>query len=451
MFDPLTTTVAIDNPIPSELTALERRLVSIQKLGSWLAGRRAAVVAEISRIENERNPRSSERRTRDRVKKNSGCSSSEANRETKNAEQLGDMGSTSEGLREGRIPVANAQALARLRGSLAGARRAAFDEAEDELARLAERQSPDEFRVTLRDWAHAHSDDDGIDDAQRRRDRRRLSLSTGDDEMGLIRGELDPESFEILRRAVTDVANELFHGDHTDHAAGAADISANARLMADAMVELARRGSGVDAAGGRRGRPTVIVTINHRDLVSDLEAEGVTARLADGTPVPAETARRLACEANLVPVVLGGHGEPLDVGRSRRLATSAQRAALRTQYRGCAFKGCGRPFDWCHIHHLHPWQAGGVTDLANLVPLCAHHHRLAHEGGWTAQRQPDGTVLYTKAPPRSRTDQTASPRRRAAGPRRRPKRPPKRTDGRRLTDVEPGDPGGRAQSRTLLS
>lgn len=382
---------------------------SIRDLTSWLTARRVEVVQQISRVEARRNPRSSRKRTRERVKDNSGCSNGEADRETTNATQLDSMDKTTEGLDQGRIPAANAQALARLRASLDGDRLTAFDRDEPELAQQAAEQPPDEFRKTLRDWAHRHSGDDGIDDAQRRRARRRLSLTTGDDAMGLVRGELDPESFEIVRRAVTDIANELWHGEAGTHLDGARDISPNARLMADALVELARRGAGVDADGGRRNRPTVIVTIGYDELAGAIEGHGVHARWADGTPMPAETVRRLACDANIIPTVLGGKGQPLDVGRARRLATDAQRTALRTQYDGCAFRGCDRPFDWCHIHHLRPWQAGGRTDLENLVPLCGHHHHLAHEGGWTAQRKPDGTVQFVKQPAPSGRP-TGSPR-----------------------------------------
>src|SRR5690606_23619002 len=150
----------------------------------------------------------------------------------------------------------------------------------------------------------------------------------------------------------------------------------------------------------RRNRPTVIVTIDHESLLGRLSTVGVGARTADGTPIPAETARRMACDANLLPVVLGGRGQPLDVGRSRRLATDAQRAALRTQHPNCAVEGCYKPFDWCDIHHIIPWSSddasepSGKTDIDNLVPLCSHHHRLVHEGGWKTQRQPNHAMRF---------------------------------------------------------
>jgi hypothetical protein len=164
--------------------------------------------------------------------------------------------------------------------------------------------------------------------------------------------------------------------------------------MAEALVELCRRNQGATAADGRRARATVIVTTTLDNLLGRLDLHGTPTRLADGTTIAAETARRLACDADLIPVVLGGAGQILDVGRSRRLANAAQRAALRLLHPTCAIDWCDKPYDWCHIHHLKPWNEGGATDLDNLVPLCSKHHHLVHEGGWTTQRLPNGAHRF---------------------------------------------------------
>ena len=86
-----------------------------------------------------------------------------------------------------------------------------------------------------------------------------------------------------------------------------------------------------------------------------------------------------------IPVVLGGEGRPLDVGRAHRLATPVQRIALRAMYRTCAIDGCDRHFDACHIHHIVEWDEFGLTDIDNLVPVCSFHHHRAHEGRWRLQ------------------------------------------------------------------
>ena len=80
--------------------------------------------------------------------------------------------------------------------------------------------------------------------------------------------------------------------------------------------------------------------------------------------------RQLACDAEIIPIVLNSHGEALDVGRAARLATPAQRQALRAMHRTCMYPTCTVPFDDCRIHHIVPWEQGGTTDLDNLGPLC---------------------------------------------------------------------------------
>ncbi|HHU11320.1 MAG TPA: DUF222 domain-containing protein [Intrasporangiaceae bacterium] len=91
------------------------------------------------------------------------------------------------------------------------------------------------------------------------------------------------------------------------------------------------------------------------------------------------TARRLACNAGILPVVLGGASLPLDVGRQDRFFTEAQRVALAAIYDECAAANCDRPYSWSELHHEDPWATGGRTDLDRAVPLCGYHHRLIHD------------------------------------------------------------------------
>ena len=111
-----------------------------------------------------------------------------------------------------------------------------------------------------------------------------------------------------------------------------------------------------------------------------------TARI-DGVDagISATTARILAAEANIIPAVLGGAGEVLDLGRARRLFSPAQRQALAEQYGGCAFPGCGHPPSYTEAHHLQWWSRGGPTDLSNGIPLCSFHHHRIHDDGWEIQ------------------------------------------------------------------
>jgi hypothetical protein len=127
-------------------------------------------------------------------------------------------------------------------------------------------------------------------------------------------------------------------------------------------------------------------------------ATGGLLEYSDGSLIPAETARRHACTANVIPIVLDGDGQPLDVGRTNRFATPSQRAALRAMYRTCAIGGCNHKFDRCDIHHLDEWDNLGPTDLVNMAPLCAFHHHRAHEGRWRLQLDPSTRQLTVHLP-----------------------------------------------------
>lgn len=151
---------------------------------------------------------------------------------------------------------------------------------------------------------------------------------------------------------------------------------------------------------------TVVVTIDLEQLRADL---GV-GTLPAGTHVPGDDGvagssavmsagevRRLACTAQILPVVLGGASVPLDLGRTARLFSPAQRRALLVRDGTCRAEGCGIPGPWCEAHHLVPWaEHRGRTDLADGVLLCGHHHRRAHDRDYRHRRLPDGTLRFTR-------------------------------------------------------
>ena len=121
--------------------------------------------------------------------------------------------------------------------------------------------------------------------------------------------------------------------------------------------------------------------------------------LEEGPALPAETARRLACDASLVTII-ERHGRPLSVGRKTRAIPQALHRALRSRDGGCRFPGCDRR-RFVDAHHIQHWADGGETKLSNLVLLCRHHHRLLHEHGYRAERsgqkvvfrRPDGKLI----------------------------------------------------------
>ncbi len=161
------------------------------------------------------------------------------------------------------------------------------------------------------------------------------------------------------------------------------------------LLELVRIALGTpDLPDTGGARPTVVVTVPlasllehphlttaedlpHLDL--DLPSAGPT-----GYPISPATARRLACDAKIIPAVMGGRSEPLDVGRAAYTVPSALRRAVILRDRCCRFPGCHRRPRTCHVHHIHHWADGGTTELHNLVLLCSYHH-ITHwaDGGRT--------------------------------------------------------------------
>jgi len=135
----------------------------------------------------------------------------------------------------------------------------------------------------------------------------------------------------------------------------------------------------VPECGGQRPHLNVLVRLE------DLENRARAACLDFGGPVTTESLRMLCCDAAVVPIVMNGKGQPLDVGRVTRVVPDGLRRAVAARDRGCAHPGCGRPVSWCHCHHVEPWECGGKTSLSNLVMLCAAHHRQIHSTHWVVR------------------------------------------------------------------
>ena len=112
--------------------------------------------------------------------------------------------------------------------------------------------------------------------------------------------------------------------------------------------------------------------------------------------ISATEARRLACEAGIIPSVLGGAGQVLDVGRRRRFHTEPQRLALALRDGGCTADGCDWPPGLCHAHHDVAWSRGGKTSFANGRLLCPRHHTLAHDPAYTTTRLGTGKLTFTR-------------------------------------------------------
>jgi hypothetical protein len=162
-------------------------------------------------------------------------------------------------------------------------------------------------------------------------------------------------------------------------------------------------------------RPHLTVTVSAEALAAgDGEAE-----LDHVGPSSIGVARRLACDAAVMRVVLAERSEPLDVGRRAKVVPPGMRRAVIVRDRRCRFPGCDRPHPWCDAHHVVHWADGGPTALGNLILLCRQHHRAIHAGrasvemldGHPVFRRSDGTVLDDPA-----DRATAGPKRPAPTP-----------------------------------
>ncbi|WP_283247963.1 HNH endonuclease signature motif containing protein [Nocardioides coralli] len=135
---------------------------------------------------------------------------------------------------------------------------------------------------------------------------------------------------------------------------------------------------------------SLVVTIDHDRLA---EQVGV-ARLGTGHAISVGEARRLACNVGILPMVLDGASQPLDVGRTKRLHTPAMRKALAVRDRECRAEGCDIPAAWTEAHHQAPWSHGGPTTVNDAVLLCSWHHHRAHDRRYDTRRLPNGDLRF---------------------------------------------------------
>ncbi|MBB2891102.1 HNH endonuclease signature motif containing protein [Flexivirga oryzae] len=190
-------------------------------------------------------------------------------------------------------------------------------------------------------------------------------------------GQHDDCDGDVDGATTTGAATERVRDERTP---GKRRVDALMDLVAAGAKTVCGDGMGIGAGA------TVLVTMDLHRLLTDLDG----AITIGGEILDAGTARRLACDADLIPVVLGGKSQPLDVGRRERLATKGIRAAVVHRDMGCTFPACDRPPGFCEIHHILPWWAGGGTALTNSAMLCRRHHQIVHRHGYTATITSDG-------------------------------------------------------------
>jgi hypothetical protein len=179
---------------------------------------------------------------------------------------------------------------------------------------------------------------------------------------------------------------------------------AGARMW-DALTRVAQHALDTDLPPQTHGAPARLTVPT---TLESLQTGVPDPRLSEALDqdLSVATLRRLACDAEIIPAVLGTKSEPLDVGRTRRLVTLAIWTALLLRDHHCAFPACDRPPLMCHAHHITHWAHGGETNLDNLVLLCGHHHRTLHHTPWKVRLNPEDRKPEFKPPPKPGIDNT---------------------------------------------
>ncbi|MDE0601857.1 MAG: DUF222 domain-containing protein [bacterium] len=354
------------------LEQLQGWLKSTFRVENQLAGFRTGVLAELTRregvhlVENDLR----EKGLRPRRK---------ARSEVETAVELEELPRTSEGMREGEIPYENARILAK--ASQDG------DIDESELIGPARTQSPDKFAATVRKHQQQRSEDDGMSRLEHQRSQRFAKIRTDrTDGMTVLYGRFDPITGALLETALSQKMDELWREEDPR-----ARCTPGQR-MADALAYLVTREETDQDTGKVRG-PRLLLIADYDVINRELR----NGRLGDGTPIPVEKIRDLACQSDILPAIFKGVSQPLDMGRSRRTASPAQRIALVARDKACV--GCGATANWCQSHHIIPWAVQGNTDIDDMVLLCSRCHHKVHDDRWQVRKKPSGEY-YLKPPPK---------------------------------------------------
>ena len=318
------------------------------------------------------------------------------------AELLAELPVFAAALGAGRITGAHVDVLVRALKRLEPGMRPRLLAEADRLVGVAARMTADSFQREVKRVTVKY-----VDEMARYREQvRATSLRTWVDpvtDMWCLHAEFDPVTGKVLASILQSKVEAMFRDAAPEHAPSD-PLMRQHHLAALALAELLRKpGSG----GKVQWRVGVNIDLSDGPMEIDW-----------GLPidVPKPVVAALLQDA-LIDCVIVANGRvlhapgKLDEGRDKRVATRAQRRALNALYRCCGMPGCSAHFDRAKIHHIVPWEHGGLTDLDNLLPLCPRHHHAVHDLGWIVElgpnreltvRLPDGQVLTTGPPTRRR-------------------------------------------------
>jgi hypothetical protein len=260
--------------------------------------------------------------------------------------------------------------------------------AEAELIAFARDHDPAMLSALCREIrVRSGADEDAEAAAQRKYDSRYLTMNSTMDGMVHVDGLLDPESAATINAALTPLMGK----------ATVLDVRTTAQHRADALVELARLALGFGDLPDHGGeRPQVMVTIPLAELLNGIDRSELGHAMMNGREITPATARMVACDANIIPAVLSGRSEVLDLGRSQPTWSRAQRRAGRLEDQGCTWPSCQAGLERCQIHHIDEVANGGPTDKDNGTHICHFHHWLVHHSRWRIWRNAEGRIEVSR-------------------------------------------------------
>ncbi|MEP2370864.1 DUF222 domain-containing protein [Ilumatobacter sp.] len=379
-------------------TEVSRALVSVRQMRAWIDAQEARLITRLSAFDSF--PEAT-------IAEASRSNLGHAAKATERAATLGATPSLSQALEAGAITAGHVDAVTRARRQLDGPQRQRLLDVADGLTGVAFAATVEQFASRIRLEARRLQTDDGEDRLVRQKRSTRVSTWTGDDGMWNLRGVFDPETGVRLFSAIDSMVATTFAEAIPEHCP-TDPIEKQKFLAAHAVVRLLTSPSSGGTSSTGSVRPQMVVAID----ADAPEQPGPVAQWAIPVELPARVVAELAGSSDVTAVVvrngvvLHAPGN-LDLGRSTRLANRPQRRALRALYRTCAVPGCSTGFDRCRIHHVVWWRHGGLTNLDNLLPVCAAHHSRIHDDGWAVElgpnrrltlRLPDGTVRSTGPP-----------------------------------------------------
>ena len=285
-------------------------------------------------------------------------------------------------VKAGDVSGAHVDAAARAIRQVPQNRRAVLADRIDRLVGVATSKPAHEFEERLKVEVRAVLDDDGVPRLEQQK--RSLRFRSWIDKVfGMWRASmaLDPQTAVWVDKRIHDEVDRLFADGVPDDAPDD-PIERQQYLAALAVLSLLK------GEGGGAGRPEIVV------VVDATQVDRIAIDWDLPVDLPLDALRDVAERAKTHLVAVWPPAD-LDLGRRQRLATAAQRRVLRSLYPRCAIPDCSVRFSRCKIHHVWWWEHGGPTDLDNLLPMCARHHRSVHDDGWTLKLLPDRTLEIT--------------------------------------------------------